>query len=31
MYKIEALDLFTNHVNKEYFTYGQIEKFDSML
>jgi predicted nucleotide-binding protein (sugar kinase/HSP70/actin superfamily) len=31
MYKIEALDLFTNRMTKEYLTYGQIEKFDSML
>ena len=31
MYKVEALDLFTNHISKEYFTYGQIEKFDSMF
>jgi len=29
MYKIELLDLFTNQTEKEYFSYGQIEKFDS--
>ena len=28
VYKIELLDLFANQVSKDYFTYGQIEKFD---
>ena len=28
VYKIELLDLFANQIHKEYFTYGQIEKFD---
>ena len=29
MYKVELLDLFTNQHLKEYFSFGQIEKFDS--
>lgn len=28
MYKLEVLDLFTNAIDKEYFSYGQIGKFD---
>ena len=31
MYKLELLDLFTNQNMKEYFTFSQIEKFDSRL
>ena len=30
VYKVESLDLFTNEVNKEYFSYGQIERLDKV-
>jgi translation elongation factor P/translation initiation factor 5A len=30
-YKVELLDLFTNAVNKEYLSYGQIEKLDRVV